>query len=290
MPAAIAMVVLGSAPAAPPKLANITVYHVNPESYGGIPFNMDVGDVPGDLYFVLRSVVGPIECAQDPSAEDCTDVEVVSPSLVATKLKMEVNTNYGPYGHCNICTPKAGNWSGCTKALLGKYVCVGHDLSNAHVGFETVAAGHSANCSAGSAEWECWRSHLVSKVGGRWWSFFNDSYCRPGQSVGTDGCAWRDLEAPHMVNNTCLLDRVYSAIEGYHQTSSCYSKCKAGAGTGRNITDPCWIRCTYSAVLGPEGGRWNGTVTGMPLADIEQGWHAAFLPEARGGCPALTLP
>ena len=36
MPAAIAMVVLGSAPAAPPKLANITVYHVNPESYGGI--------------------------------------------------------------------------------------------------------------------------------------------------------------------------------------------------------------------------------------------------------------
>ena len=40
---------------------------------------------------------GPIECAQDPTAEDCTDVEVVSPSLVATKLKMEVNTNYGPY-------------------------------------------------------------------------------------------------------------------------------------------------------------------------------------------------
>ena len=72
-----------------------------------------------------------------------------------------------------------------------------------------------------------------------------------------------------------------------HLTSSCYSKCKAGAGAGRNITDPCWIQCTYDAVLGPAGGRWNGTVTGMPLADIEQGWRAAFLPEAHGGCPNL---
>ena len=36
--------------------ANITVYHVNPRKYGGVPFNMDTGDVAGDLYFILRSV------------------------------------------------------------------------------------------------------------------------------------------------------------------------------------------------------------------------------------------
>ena len=29
---------------------------------------MDTGGVAGDLYFVLRSVVSPIECAQDPAA------------------------------------------------------------------------------------------------------------------------------------------------------------------------------------------------------------------------------
>ena len=54
-------------------------------------------------YFILRSVVSPIECAEDPTAEDCTDVEVVSPNLVATKLQIEVDTRYGHYGMCNIC-------------------------------------------------------------------------------------------------------------------------------------------------------------------------------------------
>ena len=42
-----------------------------------------------------RSVVGPIECALNPDAEDCTDVEVISHTLVATQLKMEVNSKYG---------------------------------------------------------------------------------------------------------------------------------------------------------------------------------------------------
>jgi hypothetical protein len=93
--------VLAAAPANPIRNpTNITIFHINPQSYGTLPFNMDAGDAAGDLYFLMRSVVSPIECAQDPTAEDCTDAEVVSASLVATKLLMTVDSDYGPYGHC----------------------------------------------------------------------------------------------------------------------------------------------------------------------------------------------
>jgi len=273
------------------KLTNLTVYHVNPISYGGIPYNMDTGDVTGDLYFILRSVVGPIECAENPSAEDCTDLEVVSPSLVATQLKMEVNSHFGRYGMCNICTPKIANSSlgrGCNSTLYGKYLCFGMMVNKNLVGFETVASAHGSRCAKGDPEWKCWRNHLVSKVGGNWWSFFNESYCTGGAAVGTKGCAWRVLGVQKTVNNTCLLGHVYTAIESYAPTSSCYSKCNQGAGPGRNISDPCWIKCTYTAVLGPNGGLPTGAIAGMPVADIEAGWNTAFSAQAQGGCPALT--
>lgn len=51
--------------------ANITVFHINPARFGAIPFNMDVGDASGDLYFLMRSWVAPIECAENPESEDC---------------------------------------------------------------------------------------------------------------------------------------------------------------------------------------------------------------------------
>ena len=57
-----------------------------------------------------------------------------------------------------------------------------------------------------------WRNHLVSKVGGKWWSFFNESYC-DGVDVGTKGCAWRVRSVQKTVNNTCLLNKVYTASD-----------------------------------------------------------------------------
>ena len=46
---------------------NMTVYHVNPSVYGPVPINEDTADLLGDMYFDLRSVGLPIECA-NPSA------------------------------------------------------------------------------------------------------------------------------------------------------------------------------------------------------------------------------
>ena len=86
----------------------------------------------------------------------------------------------GQLGMCNICTPALANSSlgrHCTPEIYGKYVCAGF-LEDKHlVGHEAVASAHPSKCNSSAAEWQCWRNHLVSKVGGQWWSFFNESYC-----------------------------------------------------------------------------------------------------------------
>lgn len=43
-----------------------------------------------------------------------------------------------------------------------------------------------------------------------------------------------------------------------------------------------------TAVLGPQGGEVNGTITGMPLVDLEAGWNKAFEDENEGGCPVVA--
>merc|ERR1711998_229672 len=117
---------LGASPI-PPKFSQmLTVYHVNPIIYGAPPVNMDTGDALGDMYFDLRSVSLPIECAHPSpiTAHDCDNQEVVANDLVINKLVLEVDKRkFGEYGRCNICvngTDHHGNNS-CTN---GVYSCV----------------------------------------------------------------------------------------------------------------------------------------------------------------------
>jgi hypothetical protein len=42
---------------------NISVFHVNPATYGVAPINMNTADLLGDMYFDMRSKALPIECA-----------------------------------------------------------------------------------------------------------------------------------------------------------------------------------------------------------------------------------
>jgi len=39
----------------------LSVYHMNPQSAGAIPLNMDTGDTLGDLYFYLGQFLLPVE-------------------------------------------------------------------------------------------------------------------------------------------------------------------------------------------------------------------------------------
>ena len=63
------------------------------------------------MYFDLRGVVTPLECAHpSPStAHDCDNPEVVSPDLVITKLKLEVGLSFGrcPASHVHGRDPPA---------------------------------------------------------------------------------------------------------------------------------------------------------------------------------------
>ena len=54
-----------------------------------------------------------------------------------------------------------------------------------------------------------------------------------------------------------------------------------------NTSSPCWTDCFYKAALGPNAGRANGTVAGMPIAAMVKAWEKPFLPEAHGGCPPV---
>jgi len=56
------------------KWANLTVFHVNPATYGATPINMDTADLLGDMYFDMRGAVVPIECqhpSKSPTASMC---------------------------------------------------------------------------------------------------------------------------------------------------------------------------------------------------------------------------
>ena len=80
---------------------DLTVFHVNPASYPAAPINMDTGDALGDMYFDLRSLATPIECAHPTpqTARDCDNEEVVANDLVVTKLVLDVNL---PFGECTL--------------------------------------------------------------------------------------------------------------------------------------------------------------------------------------------
>eukprot|EP01052_Picozoa_sp_SAG31_P017797 SAG31_NODE_1233_length_9206_cov_32.480290_1_plen_349_part_00 len=290
------------APSRPAHAANITIYHVNPRQYGALPFNMDVGDSLGDLYFVMRSVAGPIECAADPHAEDCTDEEVTSSSLIASKLVVEIDNRTGPYGHCNICTNVSKSlYHPCSAEEVGTYKCSGRMLNRDKVGMEMPALAHRTDCSVGAAAWECWRNRIALKFGGTWWSFFNESYCSPtGPDLAAESgaCSWRVVKQGKSIANNCLMDRVFTSIEV--AAPSCFKACSTAgveaaivdpSNAARNTSDPCWIKCIYGTVLGvnaSQPGNESQWLGGMPTAPIVKAWEAAFGDGPRA-CPAVLV-
>jgi hypothetical protein len=112
----------------PAHAANITIYHVNRAQDGVPPINMDTGDAAGDLYFDLRSVDIPMECAHPSKkdAKDCVNPEVVAEDLVITELKIEVDTRWGPYAQCNFCVNNTDGHGHTCKS--GEYVCFCDEL------------------------------------------------------------------------------------------------------------------------------------------------------------------
>ena len=104
---------------------NITVFHVNPSTFGVAPINMDTADLLGDMYFEMRSKALPIECASSSRHPDCRNAEVAAEDLVITKIVLTVDPTFGAYGSCTICvngTDPYGNET-CTNGVYTASVC-----------------------------------------------------------------------------------------------------------------------------------------------------------------------
>ena len=193
----------------PTQQQDLTVFHVNPAHYPAAPLNMDTGDALGDLYFDLRSVVTPIECAH-PSPEtgrDCDNQEVVANDLVITKLVLSV-TEFGEYGRCNICvngTDHHGNNS-CTN---GAYWCSCGDYGKSEqcgpaVGRMNLTDQYAKRqCRHGSPAWECWKDATAQKTGGVWYSTVSAGYCGDGSGPAPPGCTWSVKQVVKVVNKSC---------------------------------------------------------------------------------------
>jgi len=273
----------------------LRVFHVNPITYAPAPINMDTGDALGDMYFDIRSVGIPIECAHptEHSGHDCDNAEVVADDLVITQLVLDVAMPFGDYGRCNICI-NGTDHHGNNSCVDGVYWCSCEDYTTAaqcgpRVGAENLTE-HMAHegCKEGDPAWDCWRGASAKKTGGRWFSTTSAGYCGDGSSPPPAGCTWSVKEVVKRVNKTCSDDSIYSAVEAHAASGDCFQKCAdSGTGSQRNTSSPCWISCFYTSALGPEAGKPGGAVAGMPLSDMLGAWNKPFLPESEGGCPAV---
>eukprot|EP00040_Diaphanoeca_grandis_P015248 m.77569 g.77569 ORF g.77569 m.77569 type:complete len:329 (+) comp25027_c0_seq1:92-1078(+) len=288
---------------------NITVYHVNPKPFGAVPLNMDTGDAAGDLFFDLMLVyLEPLDCPHGAqSGHGCSNPEVVSPDLVVNKLVLTIDNRYSDYAKCNIGFNNSdGHGNPCKD---NTYCCFCESPTdpygpgipcNATVGRENVT-GHfgsyihsnRSHCIPGAPDYECWREHIINKFTpaqpGWWYSSQESGYC-PDHPTSSTNCTWQ-ADVIKIVNKTCHDASLWGAVQAY-DTSGCFATC----GAALNVTDPCYLRCFYTTVLGPNADKpclpGQPCVTGMPLDDLLTAWDRPFVSEdpTLGGCPALPGP
>jgi len=298
--AALAAVAATASALDPQHAVDVTIYHVNQATYGTAPLNMDTADLNGDMYFDLRGVSEPLECAHPtPStAHDCDNPEVTSTDLVITKLTLEVDDRFGNYGRCNVCvngTDHHGNNS-CTEGAYwcncGGWNSKDTQCSSA-VGRQNLTTWlGDRKCGRGSLLWDCWKDAVGQKTcvdspeGGFWYSTTSSGYCGDDPSSNPPGCSWRVKNVIKRVNKTCSDQSIFSTVE--KEGSDCFSTC-GSPGAPRNTSSACWIKCFYATALGPDAGFPGGTIAGMPLDDLQRAWRAPFesTDPSQGGCPNL---
>jgi len=278
---------------------------------GVLPLDMDTADLAGDAFFDLRSKVTPIECASNSTSAggDCSNGEVTDHDLVITKLTLTVRApQFGEYARCNICLDSGLDPMSHLPCTPGAYICTcgeywsPRDCTNdTSVGAENITqafgrfASYSCNWDRWTKEpWTCWSWPVVSKTGGMWYSTTKAGWCG-GPDADPSTCTW-DAVVEKVINKTCSDKIIYDAIESYDRKHDrCFEDCPARRHhpAARNVSDPCWIYCYYSTLLGasrllPSGAHAGDT--GMPRELITSAFSQPFQPVAQGGCPAISPP
>jgi hypothetical protein len=274
-PLALALLLAAAAPPAllaldPAHAANLTLYHEFQPQYERLGLaNQDTGDVRGDAYFVLRSLILPVECAGKGPKFDCGNPEANSTLNIVSRNTVTVDTRYGTYASCTVSS--SGYHCGGSSKSVGRQDVKARELSHGQP-------------RKGSAAWQWWRLNLAVKMGtpipAYWFSTASAGDCAAA-GAGPD-CTWRLVATTRKIVARCLETRVTDAVR--KQDPACFSACPQP----QNASTACVVNCYMGAILGPTGG--TGLLQpgqGVDPQLIVEAWEAAFdsADPAKGGCP-----
>ena len=124
--------------------------------------------------------------------------------------------------------------------------------------------------------WSDYIFELGCFMNGTWYSTKKEGLCADDD---TEECWWKLAETKRTVNQSCVDDRVVTAVKV--RRPECWEACTGT--TGSNITQPCFLSCLFDTILGNATlGVKPMTATGVAAAFVK-----AFEPAAEGGCPTV---
>merc|ERR1712232_649607 len=132
---------------------------------------------------------------------NCDNREVIGPHIGVTKVIVELDTRFGPYGTCNICINGTSPINKTHTCTGDEYVCDCEDGNfppkslpcQAKVGMEYPSKffgskGIGQFCKMPSDNpTTCWTGSAAEKVAGRWFSPLTLGKCGGSNAP----CAWR---------------------------------------------------------------------------------------------------
>merc|ERR1719424_1400208 len=129
----------------------------------------------------------------------------------------------------------------------------------------------------GNSRWFEYILKLGCFMDGTWYSTQGAGMCKDNDP--REACWWRLVETKRTVNQTCVDKAVVNAVK--KRRPSCWEACPGTTGT--NITQPCYLDCLFTTILG------NATqhVAPMKAAEVAAAFTSAFAPEEQGGCPTV---
>eukprot|EP00040_Diaphanoeca_grandis_P028576 m.165798 g.165798 ORF g.165798 m.165798 type:complete len:332 (-) comp31397_c0_seq1:246-1241(-) len=263
----------------------IELIRMTPRNVSGIA-NKDTGDDAGDLFFTLTAAIKPAECESPnpPPWAGC----FLNGDNIFIKSKVEVDGQWGIYQECNPASAPLPP----SQANPGSFVCCGGLNCSGPPGPLQPSAKNSSdmcfcartNQTVGVATVEdhfttvpfmpAYLKETAALLGGNWYSTPADGECAPNQTVG-QGCSWKVQEIVSVINQTCVKNNVYGAVE--HNCPAAFESC----AQPYNRSTPCYANVFFQAFLG------NATLgcTQMPREALLAPWVKSF----NGGCPPLTI-
>jgi len=281
---------------------NVTVYHEYPKEYfnaNELLVEQNSGDLNGDLYFILRSFLLPLECqpwVDDIKKFDCKNREQTEVDNLVSKHIVTFDKRFGPYGHCLLHGKGEQQHYRCLcykqlscRSLLPRFC-------TSKVGFEDVREGHGTCLPTSTDEdFVWWRFNLARKFGGQWYSTPRRGQCKPkrievkeGQQLVRDGqsspCSWQIQETVSTIKSSCLRARIIKGVS--KQNSGCFSTCDSLKRKNVTKYDLCFSRCMMYTILGPDSDKVKvDSSSGLPNKILTDLFHSAF--DNITGCPQL---